>query len=104
MTGPRAAEAGYDYVIQAMAGWMSLTGDPDGPPTKSGLSLVDLSGGYVAALALMAGLHRARRQGVGCDADLSLSRTPLHQLMHVGPWTATGQWSPRRMPHSAHPS
>jgi crotonobetainyl-CoA:carnitine CoA-transferase CaiB-like acyl-CoA transferase len=44
-TGPRASEAGYDYIVQAMAGWMSLTGDPDGPPTKSGLSLVDLSGG-----------------------------------------------------------
>ena len=43
MTGPRAAEAGYDYVVQAMTGWMSLTGDPDGPPTKSGLSLVDLA-------------------------------------------------------------
>ncbi len=58
MTGPRAAEAGYDYIIQAMAGWMSLTGDPDGPPTKSGLSLVDLSSGYVAAIALLSGIHR----------------------------------------------
>jgi crotonobetainyl-CoA:carnitine CoA-transferase CaiB-like acyl-CoA transferase len=104
MTGPRASEAGYDYVVQAMAGWMSLTGDPDGPPTKSGLSLVDLSGGYVSALALMAGLHRARRDGVGCDADISLFETALHQLMYVGTWTATGQWSPRRMPDSAHPS
>ena len=37
-----------------MTGWMSLTGEPDGPPAKSGLSLVDYSGGYVAALALMA--------------------------------------------------
>ena len=35
-TGPRAAEGGYDYVIQALAGWMSLTGEPDGPPAKSG--------------------------------------------------------------------
>ena len=104
MTGPRAAEAGYDYIIQAMTGWMSLTGDPDGPPTKSGLSLVDLSGGYVAALALMAGLHRARRDGVGCDADISLFETAMHQLIYVGTWAATGQWSPRRMPDSAHPS
>jgi crotonobetainyl-CoA:carnitine CoA-transferase CaiB-like acyl-CoA transferase len=104
MTGPRATEAGYDYVVQAMTGWMSLTGDPDGPPTKSGLSLVDLSGGYVSALALMAGLHRARRDGVGCDADISLFETALHQLMYVGTWAATGQWTPRRMKDSAHPS
>ena len=74
MTGPRAAQPGYDYVMQAMAGWMSLTGDPDGPPTKSGLSLVDLSGGYVSAIALLGGLWRARRDGVGCDCDISLYR------------------------------
>ena len=68
MTGPRATEAGYDYVVQAMTGWMSLTGDPDGPPTKSGLSLVDLSGGYVSALALMAGLHRRLAAGTASSA------------------------------------
>ena len=55
MTGPRAAEGGYDYMMQGLAGWMALTGEPDGPPTKSGLSLVDLSGGYVAAIALAGG-------------------------------------------------
>ena len=48
MTGPRRAEPAYDYVLQALTGWMSLTGEPDGPPVKSGLSLVDFSGGYVA--------------------------------------------------------
>ena len=104
MTGPRAAEAGYDYIMQAMAGWMSLTGDPDGPPTKSGLSLVDLSSGYVSAIALLAGLHRARRDGVGCDADVSLFETALHQLMYQATWTATGRYVPRRMADSAHPS
>jgi crotonobetainyl-CoA:carnitine CoA-transferase CaiB-like acyl-CoA transferase len=104
MTGPRVREAGYDYVIQAMAGWMSLTGDPAGPPTKSGLSLVDLSGGYVAAIALLAGIHRAGRDGVGCDADISLFETALHELMYVGTWAAThGHVSPRRA-DSAHPS
>ena len=49
---------------------MSLTGEPDGPPAKSGLSLVDFSGGYVSALALLAGVWRARRDGVGCDCDI----------------------------------
>jgi crotonobetainyl-CoA:carnitine CoA-transferase CaiB-like acyl-CoA transferase len=104
MTGPRAREAGYDYIIQAMAGWMSLTGDPDAAPTKSGLSLVDLSGGYVAAIALLAGLHRAARDGVGCDADVSLFETALSELMYVGTWAAThGYVAPRRA-NSAHPS
>jgi crotonobetainyl-CoA:carnitine CoA-transferase CaiB-like acyl-CoA transferase len=104
MSGPRAAEAGYDYIMQAMAGWMSLTGDPNDPPTKSGLSLVDLSGGYVSAIALLGGLWRARRDGVGCDCDISLYETALHELMYVGTWTATAGYVPRRMPESAHPS
>ncbi|HLW93894.1 MAG TPA: CoA transferase [Solirubrobacteraceae bacterium] len=104
MSGPRAGDAGYDYIIQAMAGWMSLTGDPDSPPTKSGLSLVDLSGGYVAAIALLAGIHRAERDGVGCDADVSLFETALSELMYVGTWAAThGHVAPRRA-NSAHPS
>ncbi len=104
MTGPRAAEAGYDYIMQAMAGWMSLTGDPDGPPTKSGLSIVDLSGGYVSAIALLSGLWRARRDGVGCDCDISLYETALHELMYVGTWAASAGYEPQRMPESAHPS
>jgi crotonobetainyl-CoA:carnitine CoA-transferase CaiB-like acyl-CoA transferase len=104
MTGPRAAEGGYDYMMQGLAGWMSLTGEPDGPPTKSGLSLVDLSGGYVSALALMAGLWRAKREGVGCDCDISLFETALHELMYVGTWVASRGFQPRRISESAHPS
>ncbi|MCC6630047.1 MAG: CoA transferase [Chloroflexi bacterium] len=103
-TGPRAAEGGYDYVMQGLAGWMSLTGEPDAPPTKSGLSLVDLSGGYVAALAIMAGLWRARRDGIGGDCDLSLFETALAELMYVGTWVASRDHAPRRLAQSAHPS
>jgi crotonobetainyl-CoA:carnitine CoA-transferase CaiB-like acyl-CoA transferase len=103
-TGPRAAEGGYDYVIQAMAGWMSLTGEPDGPPVKSGLSLVDFSAGYVSAIALLAGLWRARRDGIGCDCDVSLFETALAQLTYLGTWAATAGYRPRRMAESAHPS
>ena len=104
MTGPRASEAAYDYLVQGLAGWMSLTGAPDSPPTKSGLSLVDLSGGYVAAIATMAGLHMARRDGVGCDCDISLFETALAELMYVGTWTATRGYTPPRWNNSAHPS
>jgi crotonobetainyl-CoA:carnitine CoA-transferase CaiB-like acyl-CoA transferase len=103
-TGPRAAEPAYDYVVQAQAGWMSLTGEPDGPPSKSGLSLVDFSGGYVSALALLAGVWRARRDGVGCDCDTSLFETALSLLTYVGTWAATEGHATERRAESAHPS
>jgi crotonobetainyl-CoA:carnitine CoA-transferase CaiB-like acyl-CoA transferase len=83
---------------------MSLTGPPDGPPVKSGLSLVDLSAAYVSAVAVLAGLWRARRDGVGCDCDISLFETALAELMYVGTWTATKGYQPPRRPNSAHPS
>ena len=104
MTGPRAAQGGYDYMVQGLAGWMSLTGGPDEPPTKSGLSLVDFSGGYVAAIAILAGVMRARRDGVGCDCDLSLFDTALSLLTYVGSWAATEGYVPPRRRNSAHPS
>jgi crotonobetainyl-CoA:carnitine CoA-transferase CaiB-like acyl-CoA transferase len=104
MTGPRASEGGYDYMMQGLAGWQSLTGEPDGPPTKSGLSLVDLSGGYASAIALLAALWRARRDGVGCDCDVSLFETALHELVYIGPWAATKGYVPPRRHNSAHPS
>jgi crotonobetainyl-CoA:carnitine CoA-transferase CaiB-like acyl-CoA transferase len=106
MTGPRRAEPAYDYILQGIAGWQSLTGDPSGPPTKSGLSLVDYSGGLVAALALLAGVHAARRDGVGCDCDTSLFDTAMNMLTYVASWTlaADGDYEPERVALSAHPS
>ncbi len=104
MTGPRASEGGYDYMMQGLAGWQMLTGEPGGPPTKSGLSLVDLSGGYASAIALLSGIWRARRDGVGCDCDVSLFETALHELMYIGPWAATHGYVPPRRRNSAHPS
>lgn len=103
-TGPRAAEPGYDYLVQGLAGWMSLTGQVSGPPAKSGLSLVDLSAGYAAAIAILAGLRRAQRDGVGCDCDISLFETALHQLCYIGTWAATEGYVPERLDDSAHPS
>jgi crotonobetainyl-CoA:carnitine CoA-transferase CaiB-like acyl-CoA transferase len=104
MTGPRRAEPGYDYVLQGLAGWMSLTGDPDGPPTKSGLSLVDYSGGFVAAIALLAGLHAARRDGRGMDCDVSLYDTAVGLLTYPAVWHLNAGFQPVRTRHSAHPS
>jgi crotonobetainyl-CoA:carnitine CoA-transferase CaiB-like acyl-CoA transferase len=104
MTGPRAAEGGYDYILQGYAGWMSLTGEPDGPPTKTGLSLVDMATGYAAALALMSGLWGARRDGIGCDCDISLFETAMNLNMYVSTWHLTTGWEPTRTPSSSHPS
>lgn len=104
MTGPRAAEPGYDYVLQAIAGWMALTGEPDGPPAKSGLSMVDYSGGLVAATALIAGIHSARRDKIGMDCDLSLFDTAISMLTYVGTWHMTAGYVPQRTARSAHPS
>ena len=92
-------------MMQGLAGWMSLTGDPDGPPTKSGLSLVDLSGGYVSAIAVLAGLWRARRDGVGCDCDVSLFETALARADATSaPGRRRAGYVPPRRRNSAHPS
>ena len=102
--GSRAAEPGYDYLMQGYAGWMSITGEPDTPPQKTGLSLVDLSAGVMAALGLMSAILRARDTGFGCDVDVSLFNTALSQLGYVGAWHLTKGYQPQRMADSSHPS
>lgn len=104
MTGDAARRPGYDYMLQASAGWMDMTGEPGGPPTKSGFSLVDFSGGYVAALSLISGVHAARRDGVGMDCDVSLFDTAISMLNYVGSWHLNEGFEPQRTRHSAHPS
>jgi len=104
MTGPRATEGAYDYTLQGLAGWQSVTGDPAAPPTKSGLSLVDFCGGYVAALAIVAGVWRARREGRGADVDLALFEVALAQLTYLGTWVASRDYRPVRRSNSAHQS
>src|SRR5437762_2424340 len=103
-TGPRAGDPGYDYLLQAYAGFMSATGEPDAPPTKCGVSIVDFSGGILSALALMIGLHRARTTGIGCDLDVSLLDTAISMLNYMAIWTLNRDWRPRRLPEGAHQS
>ena len=104
MTGPERDEPAYDYVIQGLAGWMDLTGEPGGPPTKTALSLVDYSSGLVAALAMLAAIHAARRDGVGCDCDVSLFDTAVSLINYPATWSMTAGFVPVRTRHSAHPS
>jgi crotonobetainyl-CoA:carnitine CoA-transferase CaiB-like acyl-CoA transferase len=103
-TGPRAGEPAYDYLLQAYAGFMSVSGEPDAPPTKSGVSIVDFSGGILSALAVMIGLHRARETGVGCDIDVSLFDTALSYLNYMALWSQTRGWQPVRQPDGQHQS
>jgi crotonobetainyl-CoA:carnitine CoA-transferase CaiB-like acyl-CoA transferase len=103
-TGPRRDEPAYDYLLQAYAGFMSVSGEPDGPPIKCGVSIVDFAGGMLSALALMIGLHRARATGRGCDVDVSLFDTALSMLNYLGAWTLDRGWAPVRHPDGAHQS
>ena len=104
LSGPRAAEPGYDYLMQGYAGFMSLTGEPDAPPAKSGVSIVDFSGAFVSVLGLMIGLFQAQRSGQGCDVDVSLLDTAVSMLSYVGVFQLNRDYEPRRLPNSAHPS
>ena len=103
-TGPRRDEPAYDFLLQAYAGFMSITGEPDAPPTKSGISVVDFSGGILAALALMIGLHRSARTGAGADVDVSLLDTALSMLNYMAAWSLDRGWVPARHPDGAHQS
>lgn len=102
--GPRRTQPAYDYVFQASCGWMDLTGEPGGPPTKAGLSLVDYSTGLVAAISILAAVHAARRDGVGTDCDVSLYDTAMTMLTYPATWHLNAGFQPIRTRHSAHPS
>lgn len=101
-TGPRAAEPGYDAMMQAMAGYMSLTGEPDGPPAKSGVSIIDFAGGFAAALGLVSGILDARTTGRGRDIDVALFDTAISMLSYLAAWQLNSSFEARRFPDSAH--
>lgn len=100
----RAAWPGYDYLMQAEAGFMSMTGEPDGPPIRFGLSMVDFHTGSHMATGLLAGILGATRNGVGCDVDVCLFDTALHQLSYPATWYLNQQHVTGRLPRGAHPS
>lgn len=99
----RAAWPGYDYLMQAEAGFMSLTGEPDGPPARFGLSMVDFMTGTVTALGLLAAIIGAQRSGRGRDVDVSLFDVALHQLSYPATWFLNAGHETTRLPRSAHP-
>lgn len=103
-SGERRAFPGYDALVQAEAGWASLTGEPDAPPARSGLPLADYASGLVAALGLLAGVIEARRTGHGRDIDTSLFDTALAMLSYHATWGLSAGHIAARQPHSAHPT
>jgi crotonobetainyl-CoA:carnitine CoA-transferase CaiB-like acyl-CoA transferase len=103
-TGPDANRAGYDYTIQARAGVMSLGGEPDGPPTKAGISYVDHSGGLSAALGVCAALVERARTGVGRHIDLGLFDIQISMLTYLASWQRNSGAEFERTANSAHPS
>jgi crotonobetainyl-CoA:carnitine CoA-transferase CaiB-like acyl-CoA transferase len=102
--GPRKAWPGYDYLMQAETGYLSLTGEPDGPPSRFGLSVVDQMTGVYASFALVSGVLAARATGIGRDIDVSLFDAALQNLTYVGIWYLNAGINQGRAPRSGHPS
>jgi succinate--hydroxymethylglutarate CoA-transferase len=103
-TGPRANWPGFDYLMQAEAGYFSVTGEPDAPPARFGLSVVDLMSGLGLAYALLAALVAARTSGRGRDIDVSLFDMALHNVSYLATWYLNEGFTQGRLPRSAHPS
>lgn len=101
-TGPRAGEPAFDYLVQGYAGYMSVTGEPDGPPGKCGVSVIDFAGGYAGMVGLMVGLFDAQRTGIGRDVDISLLDTAVSMLSYFAIWTLNRDWTAERTRDSAH--
>ena len=102
--GARKAWPGYDYLMQAEAGYLSVTGEPDGPPSRMGLSIVDLMTGLNAAFALVSGVLSARATGKGRDIDVNLFDTALQNLCYLAVWYLNAGVNQGREPRSSHPS
>ena len=102
-TGPDSGRAGYDYMIQAMGGLMSITGEPDRPPVKVGVAVADLFAGLYASNAILAALLHARATGEGQHIDIALFEAQAAMLANQATnWFVSGE-VPQRM-GTAHPN
>ena len=98
----RADWPGYDYLMQAECGFLSVTGEPGTPPSRFGLSMIDFMTGVVAALGCVSALLARPNQG-GRDVDISLFDVALHQLTYPGTWYLNHGIETGRVARSAHP-
>ncbi|MDX2143417.1 MAG: CoA transferase [Rhodospirillaceae bacterium] len=96
---------GYDFLMQAEAGFMSVTGEPDGPPVRLGISMVDFMTGTMMAYAVTAAMLACKTSDApGRDVDLSLMDLALHQLTYPGIWYLNEGLVTKQVPRGAHAS
>ena len=106
-TGPYAHRAGYDYIIQGMSGFMSITGDPDGMPQRAGVAITDIFTGVYATTAILAALRMRDTTGQGQHIDMSLfdsavsvmANQALNYLSTGTPPVRTGNYHPNLTPY-----
>jgi CoA:oxalate CoA-transferase len=102
-TGPWSHRPAYDIIVQAMGGLMSVTGQPDGPPTKAGSSIADITGGLFALAGIASALYHREKNGEGVKVDVSMLDGQIAILERpVARYAATGQ-TPDRL-GNRHPS
>ncbi len=102
-TGPCKDQPGWDFIIQAQGGVMSITGEPNGPPLKVGVAIVDITAGFFASTAILAALHYREKTGLGQHIDIALLDTQVAWLANqAGNFLVSGK-VPRRL-GNAHPN
>ncbi len=102
-TGPRAAQPGYDFMVQGLSGIMDLTGDPEGEPQKVGVAWIDVFTGLYGVIAVQAALAERARSGRGQHLDLSLMDTGVAVLANQATNYLLGGTVPHRL-GNAHPN
>ena len=102
--GSRKDWPGFDYLMQAEAGYFSLTGEPDTLPSRMGLSLVDIMTGQTMALSCCAAIIRARETGQGQNIDTNLFDLAMSNLGYLGTWYLNERCIQGREARSGHPS
>ena len=101
--GPYANRAGYDFLIQGMGGAMSITGEPDGPPTKTGFAMADIFSGLYATIGILAALRRRDATGEGAQIDCALMDSQVAVLANQALNFLVSGTPPKRL-GNAHPS
>ncbi len=101
--GPRKNWPGYDYLMQAEAGYFSLTGEPNGPPARFGLSVVDYMSGLTMSFGLVSAVLSARSTGIGRDVDVNLFDTAMFNQSYMAAWSLNTDFKSERLDRSAHP-
>ena len=102
--GPKKDHPGYDYLAQAVSGMVWMGGEPDGPPARCGVSVVDMATGTNAAFLMLAGVLRARKTGIGMTVDTNLLETAASYANYLNTWHLNLGWEPTKLPLGAHQS